>query len=1061
MSLTAEDRARYGPDVDPSMTGIERGDRFAELTLNLVFDVRDDALSAFGDADALLRDAQAAVSDILDENDPAYLVEQAIQEVDRLRQEILDELQAIVDLLEKAVADADAAAAEAQRMLVEKAWELRDFVLDLQSQLSDLLDGLIVQLGTLVDDYSDKVKDFLAYLQGRIKDYQDQLGGIMQYTAAAAALYAESMAAAIAPAIVVRGIDDLLNATKAPSQSTDTAMQVSPPSGSDGSAIALVDEFWENDFVADHWNLGSFRGEAESVDGYAVLTVEEVNLPMTSISTQAIKMREDHDAILLDTSFMTHVAGLGSRSILGVRIHDPENPGRSVDFAFDAFHNKAMLHSTSGESGAAILDPYPAARKQLQLLVGPDEAIAAVGGTLLRVDGADLSKSESVVVTLFAQTRGTTAGWTQSLAIDYLTIQSQSSSTNIPPNAPGRPSGAGSTVVGREEGYVTTATDADQDALTYYFDWGDGPSTWSSPAQPHGSAHYAWHTWQAPNDPYSVRVKAKDVNGGESLWSDPKDVYVNQPMSGDEYEPDDTVEEASSIALDDSNHYQFRSLRPDGDYDYVQFNGVVGTTYTFSSEGATDTTGAIYDQGQQLRAWDDDAGSGLNFRITFQPPVSGTYYLLVTGRAYETTGDYTLVGSTDGASNVPPAPSCIQCPTTIVANRAVTFQWVAGDPNGDEIRFMVDWGDGTDAFASGWMPHMASLGVGHLWEALGVYTVTVLVQDDTGALGPALEIHVSVVPLTCSAMIHGGQACQVLMLHGFAGTDAHADHVSMSGFADLDDDLTASGYHDVRRVGYYGDTCGVEGDAGHVDSESPRFTLHDEKVYLPGGTPSDAKKADHRSTEGCNSVLPTDNRHDEQTTIRHLAQHVAWYIYDEYSQNDEPIDVVAHSMGGLLIRYIFVAMLSDLPAYPPRVDIEDVVTLGSPHGGGNWACLAPSGVNTQVSEMCHDSWFMRDLRDRGMNPQLTGSGQATEWTTIGSSEDEWVDAKSSMEMRPDYWMVYESPAYKHSDYYAASKQSGDVSYIWGERSWDDTRSFREDEGNAWFEIRQSLLMKHR
>ena len=102
---------------------------------------------------------------------------------------------------------------------------------------------------------------------------------------------------------------------------------------------------------------------------------------------------------------------------------------------------------------------------------------------------------------------------------------------NHPPEQPERPSGktpgnAGSTYL-----YSTSTTDIDGDQVLYMWDWDDGNlSDWMGPYNS-GLTASAQHSWTEKGT-YSVRVKAKDMTGAESNWSEPFSVtmpcdYVN------------------------------------------------------------------------------------------------------------------------------------------------------------------------------------------------------------------------------------------------------------------------------------------------------------------------------------------------------------------------------------------------------------------------------------------------------------------------------------------------------------------------------------------------------
>jgi hypothetical protein len=91
---------------------------------------------------------------------------------------------------------------------------------------------------------------------------------------------------------------------------------------------------------------------------------------------------------------------------------------------------------------------------------------------------------------------------------------------NTPPEQPQRPSGEVSGKIKTTYTYSTQTTDADGDQVYYLWDWGDGNfSEWLGPFTS-GATATAEKSWTKKGT-YSIRVKAKDVYGNESNWSDP------------------------------------------------------------------------------------------------------------------------------------------------------------------------------------------------------------------------------------------------------------------------------------------------------------------------------------------------------------------------------------------------------------------------------------------------------------------------------------------------------------------------------------------------------------
>jgi len=92
--------------------------------------------------------------------------------------------------------------------------------------------------------------------------------------------------------------------------------------------------------------------------------------------------------------------------------------------------------------------------------------------------------------------------------------------TSHAPNKPSKPTGPASGKAGTEYSYSSSTTDPDGDQVFYKFDWDDGTdSGWLGPFSS-GATCEAKHIWNE-EDSYSIKVKAKDVHGMESVWSDP------------------------------------------------------------------------------------------------------------------------------------------------------------------------------------------------------------------------------------------------------------------------------------------------------------------------------------------------------------------------------------------------------------------------------------------------------------------------------------------------------------------------------------------------------------
>lgn len=93
--------------------------------------------------------------------------------------------------------------------------------------------------------------------------------------------------------------------------------------------------------------------------------------------------------------------------------------------------------------------------------------------------------------------------------------------------------------------------------------------------------------------------------------------------------------------------------------------------------------------------------------------------------------------------------------------------------------------------------------------------------------------------------------------------------------------------------------------------------------------------------------------------IRRSAESVASRVESwlDRAPEDEPVDVIGHSMGGLVATYLLKRM-------EIGHRLRTVVTLGTPHRGSPAAFLAPnmiSYLSPALAQMAPDSRFLRDL----------------------------------------------------------------------------------------------------
>jgi hypothetical protein len=120
--------------------------------------------------------------------------------------------------------------------------------------------------------------------------------------------------------------------------------------------------------------------------------------------------------------------------------------------------------------------------------------------------------------------------------------------SNAPPLTPTTPQGQTNGKINIEYTYNTSTTDPENDQIYYLFDWGDGTSSgWLGPYDS-GETVENTHSWNEKGT-YAVKVKAKDENDAESIWSENLTVTISEQ-----------VETKLEISIDTSYRLRFAKV---------------------------------------------------------------------------------------------------------------------------------------------------------------------------------------------------------------------------------------------------------------------------------------------------------------------------------------------------------------------------------------------------------------------------------------------------------------------------------------------------------------------
>jgi hypothetical protein len=88
---------------------------------------------------------------------------------------------------------------------------------------------------------------------------------------------------------------------------------------------------------------------------------------------------------------------------------------------------------------------------------------------------------------------------------------------------------------------------------------------------------------------------------------------------------------------------------------------------------------------------------------------------------------------TYGFNNNPPEKPTIEGPTSGKTGTAYDYYFCSSDPDGDDIYYCVDWGDGSGEVCLGPYPSNTCITVSHTWTSDGTYIIKVKARDSNQA----------------------------------------------------------------------------------------------------------------------------------------------------------------------------------------------------------------------------------------------------------------------------------------------------------------------------------------
>ncbi|MCD6108845.1 MAG: PKD domain-containing protein [Thermoplasmata archaeon] len=286
---------------------------------------------------------------------------------------------------------------------------------------------------------------------------------------------------------------------------------------------------------------------------------------------------------------------------------------------------------------------------------------------------------------------------------------------NHKPNTPSKPSGPNSGYTNTSYSFSTSTTDPEGNKIRYYFSWGDGTGEWTNYVHS-GETVSISHVWTRAGS-YQVKVKAQDEEGAESEWSPSKTITITEKPPQPENNPPDTPNKPTGPIMGYTNisyNYSTKTTDPDNDQVYYLFDWGDGTNTGWL--GPYNSSTAI----SKIHSWDKPGTYEVKARAKDTNNAESQWSQTLTVTIYQQT------------VNNPPNKPTISGPTTGYINHAYNYTITATDPDNDNIKYFIDWGDQTTQQTT-FENSGSVITVSHTWTKKGFYLVRVKAIDSNNA----------------------------------------------------------------------------------------------------------------------------------------------------------------------------------------------------------------------------------------------------------------------------------------------------------------------------------------
>jgi PKD repeat protein len=294
------------------------------------------------------------------------------------------------------------------------------------------------------------------------------------------------------------------------------------------------------------------------------------------------------------------------------------------------------------------------------------------------------------------------------------------------PNTPNRPNGPYLSYIGVSNMFKFETNDPDGDQVKFEINWGDNNIEHSAFVDS-GTICQVMHSYSDPGT-YNISTRAVDFHDDQKValwsdWSEIKSILIEQEPSPPPEPSQPSIGGPTSVYV--NNIASFSALSYDPENHFLIYKFDFGDGYIWYS---------------------DLTQSGTRVFHSHTYTNVGTRTLTVTventrGGTNQNSMVIEIIDESPNPDNEAPNLDPIQGPTNGEINTLLHFQFKAADPEDDDIKYEIDWGDSesstTTYFNSGLL-----ITESHLWNSEGFYQIRYRAQDEHGLWSNWSNIHI-------------------------------------------------------------------------------------------------------------------------------------------------------------------------------------------------------------------------------------------------------------------------------------------------------------------------------